>query len=91
MPDAHDPNQPNQNHDEPMVYQIRLKGHLGDQWQDWFGGVTITPEANGEMLLTCVVADQAALYGLLRKVRDLGLPLIAINQIDPGQAGESAP
>ncbi len=67
-----------------MVYQIRLKGHLGRQWTDWFGGLTITLEDNGETLLTGPVIDQAALYGLLKKVRDLGMPLISINHVDPG-------
>ena len=64
--------------DQPMVYQIRIKGHLDRRWTEWFGNVTITLEDNGETLLTCPVADQAALYGLLRKVRDLGLPLISV-------------
>lgn len=72
-----------------MVYQIRLKGHLDDQWNDWFGAMTITPETGGVTLLTCVVVDQAALYGLLRKVRDLGLPLISVNRIDSGPTGEA--
>ena len=67
----------------PMVYQIRLKGHLGRQWTEWFGGLTITLEANGETLLTGPVADQAALHGLLRKVRDLGLPLVEVIQVKP--------
>jgi hypothetical protein len=71
---------------ESMVYQIRLKGHLGRQWADWFGGMTITLEDNGETLLTGPVVDQAALYGLLRKVRDLGLPLLSVNRLEPGQA-----
>jgi hypothetical protein len=70
---------------EPMVYQIRIKGHLGPQWTDWFGGLTITLEDNGETLLTCPVADQAALYGLLRKVRDLGLPLISVTRAQTDQ------
>ncbi len=56
---------------QPMVYQLRIKGHLGSKWADWFGGMAITLEEGGETLLTCPVADQAALYGLLRKVRDL--------------------
>ncbi len=72
--------------DEPMVYQIRLKGHLGPQWTDWFGGATLTLEANGETLLTCPVIDQAALHGLLRKVRDVGIPLLSVIRIEPGQA-----
>ena len=67
-----------------MVYQIRIKGHLGPRWTDWFGGLTITPEDNGDTLLTGPVVDQAALHGLLRKVRDLGLPLISVIGVEPG-------
>jgi hypothetical protein len=74
---------PDREADRPLVYQIRLKGHLGRQWTDWFGGLTITLEANGDTLLTGPVADQAALYGLLRKVRDLGLPLVEVIQVKP--------
>ena len=70
----------------PTVYEIRITGHLGPQWMDWFGGVTLTLEANGETLLTCPVVDQAALHGLLRKVRDGGLPLRSVIRIEPGQA-----
>ncbi len=70
--------------DDPMVYQIRLKGHT-----DWLGDVTLTLEANGDTLLTCPVVDQAALHGLLRKVRDGGLPLLAVMRIEPGQADAS--
>ncbi len=62
----------------PMTYQIRLKGHLGQQWSAWFEDLAITLEDNGDTLLTGPVADQAALHGLLRKVRDLGLPLLAV-------------
>lgn len=69
---------------QPMVYQIRLKGHLGTQWTSWFEGLTLTLEENGETLLTGPVVDQAALYGLLRKVRDLGLPLISVTQVRSG-------
>jgi len=69
-----DPNQ-------PMVYQIRVKGHLESQWTDWFGGLTIRLEDNGETLLTGPVADQSALHGLLRKVRDLGMPLVSVVRI----------
>ena len=71
--------------DQPMVYQIRIKGHLDRRWTEWFGNVTITLEDNGETLLTCPVADQAALYGLLRKVRDLGLPLISVTRAQTDQ------
>jgi hypothetical protein len=74
---------------QAMVYQIRLKGHLGGQWTDWFGGLTITLENNGDTLLTGPVVDQAALYGLLRKVRDLGMPLLSVNRVEPGQVDES--
>ncbi len=69
--------------DQPMVYQIRIKGHLNRRWTEWFGDVTITVEDNGETLLTCPLVDQAALHGLLRKVRDLGLPLISAVRVDP--------
>jgi hypothetical protein len=74
---------------QSMVYHIRLKGHLGQQWADWFGGVTITLEANGDTLLTCTVVDQAALHGLLRQVRDLGMPLISVIRVEPGQTNAS--
>ena len=66
---------------EPPVYEIRIKGHLGSQWTDWFEGLTITLEEGCDTLLTGPVTDQAALYGLLKKVRDLGLPLISVRQI----------
>ena len=66
---------------QPTIYQIRVKGHLGSQWKDWFGGLTVTLEDNGETLLTGPVADQAALHGLLRKVRDLGIPLVSVVRI----------
>ena len=69
--------------DRPMVYQIRVKGHLGPRWADWFGGMTITLEDNGDTLLTGPVVDQAALHGLLRKVRDLGMPLISAIRVEP--------
>lgn len=65
---------------QPTIYQIRLKGHLGRQWTAWFEGLTITLERNGETLLTGAV-DQAALHGLLRKVRDLGMPLLSVIRI----------
>jgi hypothetical protein len=70
---------------ESIVYQIRIKGHLGRQWKGWFGELNINQEDNGETLLTGPVVDQAALHGLLKKVRDLGLPLISVNRIKPGQ------
>jgi hypothetical protein len=69
---------------QPMVYQIRIKGHLGPQWTEWFGGMTISLEEGGETLLTGPVVDQAALHGLLRKVRDLGMPLISAIHVKRG-------
>ena len=69
--------------DRPMVYQIRVKGHLGPRWADWFGDMTITLEDNGDTLLSGRVVDQAALHGLLRKVRDLGMPLISAIRVEP--------
>lgn len=64
------------------MYEIRIQGHLDDRWAEWFEGLTITREANGETRITGLVVDQAALHGLLRKVRDLGLPLLAVIQLD---------
>ena len=77
---------PNTDPSQLMVYQIRIKGHLGRQWTAWFGGLSITLEDNGDTLLTGPVVDQAALHGLLRKVRDLGMPLLAVIQLQPNQA-----
>lgn len=74
---------------QPMVYQIRIKGHLSERWADWFEGMIITREENGDTLLTGPVIDQAALYGLLKKVRDVGMQLIAVNRVNPKQAEES--
>jgi len=66
---------------EAKVYQIRIEGHLSSQWSEWFDGLTVTLIDNGDTLLTGPVVDQAALHGLLRKVRDLGMPLLSVNQI----------
>ena len=74
---------------QPLVYQIRIKGHLGREWTDWFGGLTLTLEDNGETLLTGPVVDQAALHGVLRKVRDIGMPLLSVSRVEPGQAEAS--
>jgi hypothetical protein len=71
-----------------MIYQIRIKGHLGSHWTDWYEDMTITLEEDGTTLLTGPVVDQAALHGLLRKVRDMGLPLLSVNRIQPGEADE---
>jgi hypothetical protein len=75
--------------DQSQVYQIRIKGHLDSQWTDWFEGMTITLEDNGETLLSGPVIDQAALHGLLKKVRDLGMPLISVNRVMSSQAPPS--
>jgi hypothetical protein len=75
-----------EDHYEPERYEIRIKGHLDDKWADWFEGLTITREDNGETLLTGPVVDQAALHGLLRKVRDLGMPLLSVTRVRPSQA-----
>jgi hypothetical protein len=75
---------------QPMVYQIRLKGHLGDQWTGWFEDMTITLDENGETLLTGPVVDQAALFGLLKKLRDVGIPLVSINRLESGKPEMSA-
>ena len=69
---------------QPMVYQIRINGHLSRQRSEWFEGLTITLEENGDTLLTGPVIDQAALHGLLKKVRDLGMPLLSVNSVGPG-------
>ena len=74
---------------QSTVYEIKVKGHLGCQWTDWFGGLTITQEDNGDTLLTGPVIDQAALHGVLRKVRDLGMPLLSVIRVKPGQADVS--
>lgn len=71
----------------PPIYQIRIGGTLAREWTDWFGGLTVTPEDNGDTLMTGPVSDQAALYGLLKKVRDLGMPLLSVNRAEPRHAG----
>ena len=74
---------------QPLVYQIRIKGHLGHEWADWFEGLTLTALDNGETLLTGPVVDQAALHGVLRKVRDLAMPLLSVVCVTPDQAEAS--
>ena len=76
---------PDRDAGKSKVYQIRVNGHLGPQWMDWFDGLTITQEENGDTLLTGPVIDQAALHGILKKVRDLGMPLLSVNTIDTSQ------
>ena len=87
---THDEHHPTTDSGESAVYQIRIKGQLGAQWGAWFSGMTITQTANGETLITGLVADQAALYGLLRKVRDLGLPLLSVSCSARGSVDGSA-
>lgn len=72
-----------------MAYEIRIRGHLGQQWQGWFLGLTILLEENGNTVLTGEVVDQAALHGILKKVRDLGMPLLSVNFA--GTDSEEAP
>jgi hypothetical protein len=67
----------------PAVYEIRVEGHLGHAWTSWFAGLSIALDDNGDTLLTGAVDDQAALHGLLRKVRDIGVPLVSVNRLDP--------
>ena len=69
---------------QPMAYQIRIKGHLDSQWTEWFEGMTITLEERDITLLTSLMIDQAALHGLLKKVRDLGMPLVSVCPVEPG-------
>jgi hypothetical protein len=75
---------------EPGLYEIRIRGHLDDRRAAWFEGLILTRQDNGETLLTGMVIDQAALYGLLRKVRDLGMPLISVILVRAGQADEQS-
>ena len=74
---------------EPTIYQIRVEGHLGSQWTDWFDGMAITQEDNGTTLLTGAVRDQAALHGLFKLIRDLGMPLISLNRIESKSSDNS--
>lgn len=69
-------------HNQNKCYEIRLEGHLDERWAEWFEGLTITLEDNGDTLLTGPVIDQAALHGFLKKVRDLGTPLISVSPVE---------
>ncbi len=75
---------------QPVVYQIQIAGQLGGEWSGWFDGLAITLTAQGDTLLTGPIVDQAALYGLLKKVRDLGIPLVAVLPLQPVQAAAAA-
>jgi hypothetical protein len=68
---------------QPTIYQFRIKGHLVPQWRNWFEGLTVTLEEDGNTLLSGTVVDQSALHGVLKKIRDLGMPLLAVNQVEP--------
>jgi hypothetical protein len=72
----------NEQNEKAMTYQIRIEGQLGQQWTDWFDGLSITPGEDGTTLLTGPVIDQSALHGLLKKVRDLGAPLVSVNRME---------
>lgn len=88
---AFSPPESNEHNDvnHPRIYQVRIKGHLGPQWMNWFEGLTITLEEDGSTLLSGPVADQAALHGLLKKVRDLGMPLLSVNSFEADQQDNS--
>ena len=74
--------------DKQGIYEIRVRGVLDKKWSDWFDGFTIMPQANDETLLTGPVADQAALHGLLNKIRDLGLPLLSVKRVEAASLAE---
>jgi len=75
---------------QPTVCQIRIKGHLGAQWTEWFDGLAVIPEEDGNTLLTGPVVDQAALHGILKKVRDLGMPLLSVNFVPAGGSNDTS-
>ena len=75
--------EPHADSSQPMAYQIRITGQLDARWADWFDGLTITLDG-GDTLITGPVLDQAALHGLLKRVRDLGMPLVSVSPIEPG-------
>jgi hypothetical protein len=85
--DGHEPMSqeldPHVDSSQPMAYQIRITGQLGSRWADWFEGLTITLDG-GDTLITGPVVDQAALHGLLKRVRDLGMPLVSVSPVESG-------
>jgi hypothetical protein len=76
---------------DPARYCIRVKGQMGPEWSEWFGGMTITSDETNETLLSGQVVDQAALYGILNKIRDLGLPLLSLLREAPNGSELKAP
>jgi hypothetical protein len=72
--------------DEPRIFEIRIQGHLSQQWQDWFEGLIITLEEEGNTLLNGPVVDQSALHGILKKLRNMNMPLLSVNSTDPHPA-----
>ena len=73
----------------PVFYQIRINGHLGQQWMNWFDGLTITLEEDGNTLLSGPIVDQSALHGVLKRIRDLGMPLLSVNPVDQSQTSKA--
>ncbi len=76
-----------EDHYEPELYEIRIKGHLDDRWADWFEGLTFTHESDGTTILDGPLTDQAALHGVLNRIRDLGLPIISVQRVRPARKG----
>ena len=74
--------------DAPKIFQIRIQGHLGRQWAGWFDGLTITLEEDGNTLISGPIVDQSSLFGILKKIRDLGMPLLSVNFSDSNQPNE---
>ena len=77
--------------DLSKVFQIRIQGHLSQQWMDWFAGLIITQEEDGNTLLSGPVVDQSALHGILKRIRDLGVPLLSVNSVDRNQENMTKP
>jgi hypothetical protein len=75
--------------DQPKIFQIRIQGYLSQQWTGWFEGLSITLEEDGNTLLSGPVVDQSALYGILKKIRNLGMSLLSVNVVDPDRIGDS--
>jgi hypothetical protein len=79
----------NESAGKPSCYQIEIEGHLDGRWQDWFDGLTVTRTDDGRTILSGPIRDQAALHGVLKKVRNLGMPLLAVNRVGPDQKDEN--